>query len=103
MTQAIVEGAVASQEDMQVVGRSANASLGLAVRQHNANVVIVNERAISDDLHVRIVGTNPKVKVVGITDEGGNASLYEFRTVRLADPSPTSLVALIRDALREDD
>jgi hypothetical protein len=99
MTQAIVESAIASEADMTVVGHSTNARLERAIRRCRANVVIVNERAVAGKLHLRIVGANPQVKVVAISDAGATASLYEFRAVRMADPSAASLVDVIRAAL----
>jgi hypothetical protein len=99
MTRVIVEGAIAPQADVQVVGHSADADLEAAVARCGANVVIVNDGVVAGGLHVRIVCANPDVKVVAITDAGDRASLYEFRTVLIADPSPTSLLDAIQAAL----
>jgi len=101
LTRDIVEGAIESQRDMRVVGHSGNASLDPAIRRLAANIVIVHDGVVADDLPLQLVCRHPHVKVVAITDEGDAANVYEFRAVHLADPSPAALIDAIRAVLEE--
>ena len=99
MTAEIVESAIAGQEDIVAVGRATDAELGVAISQNHANVVIIGDRALAESVHLRLFAIHPNVKVMAITS-GGDARLYELRTFYVVDPSPTTLLGLIRKALR---
>lgn len=103
MMRDIVDGAVESQHDMQLVGHFADAELEAAVRQHEANVVILNENATrAGNLHTRLLCAHPRLKVVVMTGDGGGATLFELRHLYLADPSPVALIGAIRTALERE-
>jgi len=99
----IVDGAVESQRDMQLVGHCADAELADAVERHEANVVIMRESAtLAGDLHTRLLCTHPGLKVVVMTGDGRDATLFEMRHIYLAEPSPTALLSAIRIALQRE-
>ncbi len=99
MTLEIVEGAIKSRRDMTIVARSSNAELRTAIRTHQANVVILGERAVSENLHAQLVGVYPELKVVAITASGDDAHLYSLSTLHIADPSAMSVLDALRDIL----
>ena len=100
MTSEIIEGAIAVENDMLVVGRTSDAELRVAVDRHKANIVIVGEGAVAENLHLQLVGIHPHLKVVALTS-GGGARVYELRTLHLSDPSPAALLDLIRSVLQQ--
>src|SRR5262245_4956497 len=99
MTMEIVANAIAIQNDMLVVGRTSDEELRAAVDRHQADIVIIGDRAVAENLHMQLVGIHPHLKIVALTS-GGDARLYELRTFHLADPSPTALLDLIRTVLQ---
>jgi hypothetical protein len=101
MTVEIVEDAIAEENDMFVVGRTSDAELRAAVDQHKANIVIVGDRAVAENLHTQLVGIYPHLKVVALTS-GGEARVYALRTLHLSDPSPAALLDLIRSVLQQE-
>ena len=103
MMRDIVDGAVESQQDMELVGHCADTELEVAVQRYEANVVILNESATrAGDLHARLLCAHPRLKVVVMTGDGGAATLFELRHFYLADPSPVALIGAIRTALTRE-
>ena len=102
MLRSIVEGAVAAQPDMQLVG-AANGTLDDAVAQIGADVLIVEERSDRPEAALRrLLVTHPSLKVFVLTQDGRNATVLELRRARLADASPTTLIDAIRTVLRRE-
>lgn len=103
MMRDIVDGAIESQVGMAIVGQCGNQQISGAIRQHNANVVILSrDEASSDDLYKQLLVTYPQLKVVVMTDDGRGASLFEFRQLDLVEPSPVALIDAIRAAVHHD-
>jgi hypothetical protein len=97
----IVNGAIESQADMEIVGQCANRQLEVAIRRRRANVVILKEEeASAREIRNWLLLTYPDLKVVVMRDDGRGASLFEFRHVDLVEPSPVALVDAIRAAVR---
>ena len=103
MMRAIVDDAVDSQPDMHLLGHYADADLDVAIRRHEANVVILSEHTTAvGHFPTRLVCAHPELKVVVITGDGGGANLIELRHLYLADPSPIAVIGAIRAALERD-
>jgi hypothetical protein len=100
MTLEIVKGAIAGENDMFVVGHTNDTELLSAVDRHKANIVIIGGRAVAENLHMQLVGIHPHLKVIALTS-GGNAHVYELRTLHLSDPSPAALLDVIRSVLQQ--
>jgi DNA-binding NarL/FixJ family response regulator len=103
MTRDILEGQIAAQADMQVVGRCDDAGLERAVRQSAANVVILHERSGDGTRQPWLVEACRDLTFVVIRDEGRNARLHECRSINLVDVSPDTLLEAIRHALQGRD
>jgi hypothetical protein len=103
MLRSIVEGAVASQPDMRLVGSGEHGSLDEAVERSHADVLIVNAQPDRPEswFHPFLIA-HPTLKVFVLTQDGRNATLLQFRRARIADVSPTMLVDAIRSALQFD-
>jgi hypothetical protein len=104
MMRDIFDGAVESQADMRLVGHCDDEQLEAAIREHDANVVIVGEG--SPAARCRNEGlllAHPHLKLVILAGAGRSASLVELRRVQLAEPSPRTLIDAIREALDRDD
>ena len=99
----IFSGAIESQADMAIVGQCANRELDVAIRQHDANVVILGRGdASSDDVGRQLLLMHPHLKAIVIKDEGRGASLFEFRHLELIEPSPAALLDAIRAAVYDE-
>jgi hypothetical protein len=94
LTRDVIEGTLAHEEDMQIVGYSTDADLERHVEETHADVAIVHERG--GDLALRLICRYPRLRIVAITGAGDTASVYEFRIVRLADLSAAALLDAIR-------
>jgi hypothetical protein len=103
MMRDIVDGAVESQPDMRLVGHCDDAQLDAAIREHDANVVIVGDGSADPRRHEGLLLAHPHLKLVILAGAGRSASLVELRRVQLAEPSPGTLIDAIRAALDRDD
>jgi DNA-binding NarL/FixJ family response regulator len=101
MMRDIIEGAIESQADMQLVGRCTDSELESAVRRYEADVVILKESA-DKEVHRQLLVARPQLKVVVMTSDGRSASLFEFRRLHLAEPSAPALIGAIRALLQRE-
>ena len=98
MTRDILEARIASETDMQVVGRCENAELERWVTSSAANVVIL--QAPEDGAGLPLLADQcRRVKFVVIRDAGRSARLHECRCTEIADLSPDKLLDAIRRAV----
>lgn len=103
MMRSIVEGAVASQADLQLADDCESGDVEDAVARCEADVLIVEERADRSEAFYRpLLLRHPSLKVFILTQEGRNVTLIGFRRVRFVDASPASLVEAIRSELQHE-
>jgi DNA-binding NarL/FixJ family response regulator len=95
--------AVASQDDMRLVGSLANPlDVLLAVGSTNADVVILG---VGDDavpaIATHLYDEYPDVRLLGVTPDGHQAYLYELspHPISIGELSPNSLVEVIRSTV----
>jgi DNA-binding NarL/FixJ family response regulator len=102
MMREIVEPAVATQADMQVVGAvSARETLASEVGRTRAEVVIVGlDSAPQVPSYEAVLYAHPHLKMLAVVDSGREALLYELRphTVPLGQVSVAGLLDAIRAA-----
>lgn len=98
----ILDGAIAADAEIALVGHCANRELALAVRDHGAHAVILSKAEASDDLREQLLRTYPQLKVVVMNGDGRGASLFECRHLDLVEPSPAAVLDAIRAAVRHD-
>jgi DNA-binding NarL/FixJ family response regulator len=100
----MVEGAVARQRDMDVVGAAASLDelLDLA-RDTDADVAVVglHDGALPQAC-LELLLERPRMKVLGIEEHEGRAYLYELRPeqVEIGEASPAEVVDTIRAAVQ---
>jgi len=100
MMRSIVEGALASQADLELADAGDCDDVDGAIARSGADVLIVEERADRNEAFYRaLLLKHPSLKVFILTQEGRNVTLIEFRRVRLVDASPAALVEAIRSEL----
>jgi DNA-binding NarL/FixJ family response regulator len=102
----LVSEAVSTQPDMEVVGTvSDGESLLAATRRARAQLVVVaaSEDAV-EQRYRRVVLQQPNVRVLALSEDGRETTLYEVRPHRVAlgELSPGQLADAIRAALRRD-
>ena len=104
MLRDIVESAVSTQDDMQVVGAdAARDELDAEVRRTQPDVVIVAlPRDDGAGAYDALLYERPRLKLLAVTGDGRGAFLYELRphSAPIPDVSPGGLVAAIRAATR---
>jgi DNA-binding NarL/FixJ family response regulator len=98
----ILDAAIASHDEMVLVGHVANRGLALAIRDHGAHAVILNKAEASDEFRGQLLRTYPELKVVVMTGDGRGASLFECRHIELVEPSPGAVLDAISAAVRND-
>lgn len=95
----IVKSALDGERDLDVFTTKAgveelefDASLG------ETDVVILSEDSPAADDHAAVLHANPRIRVIGISDRGRGAFLYELLPHRLdlGELSATSLVRAVR-------
>jgi DNA-binding NarL/FixJ family response regulator len=100
----IVEGAVRSQPDMQVVATvEADDTIADAVARASADVVILGlERGATIGAYDGLLYRHPRLHLVALTDDGRGALMCEMRPQRtaIADVSPSGIVDAIRASTR---
>jgi DNA-binding NarL/FixJ family response regulator len=99
----IIEITLTAQTDMAVVGSVAGDSAGLSVEFEQARVDVVVVGSGNPDVLGRcrdLLSTWPGVKVLGVSDDGRDATFYELQpaTHTLGELSPVDLVGAIRAA-----
>ena len=103
MMRSIVEGALASQADLELADDDECDDVDDAVARSGARVLIVEERADRSEAFYRaLLLKHPSLKVFILTQEGRNVTLIEFRRVRFIDASPATLVEAIRSELQHE-
>jgi|RhiMetStandDraft_4_1073278.scaffolds.fasta_scaffold38071_2 hypothetical protein len=103
MMRSIVEGALASQADLELADDGECDDVDDAVARSGARVLIVEERADRSEAFYRaLLLKHPSLKVFILTQEGRNVTLIEFRRVRFIDASPATLVEAIRSELQHE-
>ena len=100
----MVEGAVARQKDMAVVGRAASLGdlLELARSTEPDAVVVGLHDSELPYACLELLLERPRVKVLGIAEQEGRAYLYELRPeqVEIGEVSPDEVVDMIRTAVQ---
>ena len=103
MMRSIVEGALASQADLELADDGECDDVDDAVARSGARVLIVEERADRSETFYRaLLLKHPSLKVFILTQGGRNVTLIEFRRVRFIDASPATLVEAIRSELQHE-
>src|SRR5215207_6707072 len=88
----ILDGAIASDGDMVLVGHCANRELAEAVRDRDAHAAILSKAEGFDELREQLLRTYPQLKVVVVIGDGRGATLFECRHLDLVEPSPVGLL-----------
>jgi DNA-binding NarL/FixJ family response regulator len=100
----MVEGAVARQQDMAVVGRATSLGdlLELARATEPDAVVVGLHDSELPHACLELLLERPRVKVLGIAEQEGRAYLYELRPeqVEIGEVSPDEVVDMIRTAVQ---
>jgi hypothetical protein len=95
----IVKSALDTEQDLEVLPAAAardelesDAALG------DVDVVILSEESQAADDHAVLLQANPRIRVIGISDRGRGACLYELQPHRqdLGELSASSLVRAVR-------
>jgi hypothetical protein len=103
MMRSIVEGAVASQADLQLAEDCEDDDVGNAIARCGADALIVEERGDRSEAFYRpLLLAHPSLKVFILTQEGRNMTLIAFRRVRFADASLNTLIEAIRSELQRE-
>ena len=95
----ILKHVVGSAPDMMIVGQIADFDLAAAAKRMRADVLVVGDDAgHSPREYAQILLSRPGLKVLAITDDGKNGTLYEMRPhyIPLGEISADTL----RDAVR---
>src|SRR5262245_20499541 len=101
MMRSIVEGALASQSDLELADDCESGDVDGAVARSGADVLIVEERADRGEPFYRaLLLKHPSLKVFILTERGRNVTLIGFRRVRFIDASSAPLVWGIRSGVR---
>ncbi len=103
MLRAIVEHAVADQDDWQLAADDTEDDIDLdaAVTRCHADVLIVEERADRGEaFYLQLLLQHPSLTVCMLTQGGRNATVVALRRVRLMDTSATRLIEAVRDVVR---
>ena len=95
----IVKSALESEQDIDVF--TARETMGEKESEallSDADVIILSEESPATDDHADVLRANPSIRVIGITDRGRGACLYELQPHRqdLGELSAKSLVRAIR-------
>jgi hypothetical protein len=102
MMRSIIEGTLAAQPDMSLVGHCRYGELLEVVAEREAEILIVTEDADRPEASFTpLLLTFPSLKVVMLAQDGAQAALLELRRIQLVDVSPDSLVEGIRAAWLE--
>ena len=100
MLREILEDAVRSQPDMELIDSGDGHDLPMAIKREHADVVIVAERGADDPVsHEQLLLENPRLKVLVVSRDGREAHLLEFWRVPVAEVSLQGLVCAIRAAV----
>jgi DNA-binding NarL/FixJ family response regulator len=114
MMREIVESAVSTQADMQIIGAieerlvergALTAAAEARVERADADVVILGlQRDDEARAYDRLLYVRPRLTLLAITGDGRGAFLYELRPhkVPIGDVSPEGLLGAIRTAARSD-
>jgi DNA-binding NarL/FixJ family response regulator len=98
----MVERAVASQEDMAVVGRTTTLDELVALaRATEPDVVVAGfHDSRLPPAYLELLLERPRVKVLGLHEHEGQAWLYELRPdqIEIGEVSPDEVVHTIREA-----
>ena len=100
MLRAIIDDIVAEQSDMRVVGElTGQDDVRVAVERTGASFLIVgyDGAQLPDPIHDLFSG-HPSIRVLAVTDQGREATLYELRPQRIpiGELSASRLVAVLR-------
>ncbi|MEO8678868.1 MAG: hypothetical protein ABI665_07470 [Vicinamibacterales bacterium] len=101
MLKDIIEQAVTTQPDMELVACDHAIDLPGAMARSAADVVIVARPHAPMPLEHLLV-ENPRLKMLVVTDDGRVAQMCEFRRTRIARVTPQGLVEAIRAASKGD-
>jgi hypothetical protein len=97
MLRDIVEAVVSGQPDMECVNAPVAGDLREAIGRERPDVVILADSADHDRSEdERTCVEHPFLKLVVVTQNGGQAELLEFRRLSVPDLSPQCLLDLIR-------
>ena len=99
MLRDIIETAVKSQPDMELVNREDEGDVEQAVQNQWVDVAIVGSGA---PLCERVFLSRPRLKVLVVRVDGRAAEVFEFSGHSVVEPSPQNLLEAIRRALRND-
>jgi DNA-binding NarL/FixJ family response regulator len=100
MLREIVEDAVRSQPDMELVDSSDGHDLPMAIKREHADVLIVAEHRADEPVsHEQLLLENPRLKILVVSRDGREAHLLEFWRVPVAEVSLQGLVGAIRAAV----
>jgi hypothetical protein len=95
----IVKSALDTEKDLEVfTTHDAVDELESGESLGEADVVILSEDSPAADDHAKVLYANPRIRVIGISDRGRGACLYELQPHRqdLGELSAKSLVRAIR-------
>ena len=92
----IVTDVLESQEDFEVVGQVDVAATRKAVEGKPVDFVVVGRD--DEELAAELLDLRPRLKILGVIDDGRDAALYELRPHRVlvGELSPERLIAVIR-------
>ena len=99
MLREIIKSVIRLEPDMRLLGEfPASADLIETVQSTGARLVITDTRTAACEQVPRLLRAEPRVRVLGIANDGLESDLYELRPhrVRLGEVSPESLVQTIR-------
>ncbi len=98
MLREIVETVLGAAPDVAVAARNASEGGASGGACDDADVVIVAEPSPQADAYAAALYAHPTLRVVGISTDGRDATLYELRPQRipLGALSPESLVQVVR-------
>jgi hypothetical protein len=98
MLSEIVTDALEAEPDFEVLGEVDGADVHDVVEREPVDFVVVGRD--DDELAVGLLGVRPRMKVLGVIDDGRDAALYELRPRRalVGELSPERLVRVIREA-----
>jgi DNA-binding NarL/FixJ family response regulator len=100
MLREIVKNVIRLQADMVVLGEfPPSTDIVAVVDRTDADFIVTDMRTAAWEQVVRLLEANPRVRVLGIADDGLQSYLYELRPHRvpLGEVSPQTLVDAIRN------
>lgn len=95
MLRDIIEGALKSEPDMELLDSGDGAQLAAAVRRDAADVAIIADRQGAGS-PAQLLVDNPHLKVFVIADDGRRAHLVALRCTTLVEVSVQGLIDAIR-------